>query len=97
MKYLMLVALILVSVNSAAECRVHWVDHDYNASTLAIQKQVCDSTLDIPGINLPGVRPIQEPQIKPIESLDIPPIGTTRCRTESVYDDGEWVDIRLCD
>ena len=96
MKYLIL-ALALVSINASAACRNIWVDHDYNTSTPAIQKTVCDSALDLPSTNLPGIRPIQRPQIKPIDSLGLPPLGTTRCRNESVYEGGQWITKRLCD
>ena len=96
MKYF-IIALALVSINAQADCRKVWVDHDYNASTPPVVKQVCDSSLDIDGINLPGIQPIQRLQIKPIESLGIPPLGTTRCRNESVYEGGQWITKRLCD
>ena len=96
MKKILLLALLLLPVSSQAACKYLWVDHDYNTSTPAIQKQVCDSTIDIPAIRMPSVRPIQSPQIKPIPSIGIPPIGTTRCRDESVYENGRWVTKRIC-
>ena len=87
---------LLLSFNVSAACRWVWVDHDYNTATPAIQKQVCDSTLDIPAIKQPSIRPIQEPRIKPIESPYIPPIGTKQCRTQSVMENGRWVNKRIC-
>ena len=96
MKKLIFTALTLFAVNAQAACRWVWVDHDYNTMTPAIQKQVCNSTLDLPAIKSPSIRPIQQPQIRPLPSVGLPPLGTTRCRTESVYEYGRWVNKRIC-
>lgn len=93
---LITLTLLLAIPSSYAACRNVWVDHDHNPATPPIQKQVCDSTLDLPAINLPGVQPIQRPQIKPIEPIGLPPLGTTQCRTQSVFENGRWVNQRLC-
>ena len=89
---------LMLSSYSFAACKWVWVDHDYDFTTPAIQKQVCDSTLDIPAIKTPSIQPIQTPQIKPIETPSIPPLGTTNCRTQSVYDyaSGKWVNKKIC-
>ena len=86
-----------LSTAANAACQWVWVDHDYNSSTPAIQKQVCDSSLDVDAIKPPSIRPIQSPQVRPIESPGIPPIGATRCSNQSVYENGRWVTKRLCD
>ena len=92
------IALIAFSVAASAACRVQWVDHDFNVMTPPIQKQVCDNTLDLPAINLPGVRPIQRPAIKPIEPIGLPPLGTQYCSTQQVYNNNtmRWETKRLC-
>lgn len=90
------ISLLLVSLNGVAECKNVWVDHDYNSSTPPVQKQVCDSTLDLPAMNLLGVQPIQSPALKPLEPIGLPPLGTTQCTTQRVYEYGQWVDKRLC-
>jgi hypothetical protein len=95
-KYLFIGLGIFLSVNSYGACQIKWVDHDYNVSTPPIQQQICNSTLDLPAINNPGIQPIQQPRIKPIESLSLPPLGTTRCSTQQVYENGRWVTKRLC-
>ena len=95
-KIILAVGLSFISTSASAGCRWVWVDDDYNASTPAVQKQICDSTIDIPAIQSPSIQPIQRPQIRPIESLGVPPIGTTSCRNESVYEDGEWVTKKVC-
>jgi len=84
------------SIGTSAACKYVWVDHDYNVATPAIQKQVCDSTIDIPAIKPPSIRPIQRPQIAPIQTPRVPPIGTTQCRTQSVYENGRWVNKQIC-
>ena len=87
-------AVFVMEANAA--CKVQWVDHDFNMSTPAIQKQICDSSLDLPAINLPGVRPIQAPQIRPIPSIGLAPLGTSSCTNQSVFENGRWVTRRLC-
>lgn len=95
-KLLSILSLFFISTSSFGACKWVWVDHDYNLTTAPIQKQVCDSTLDIGTPKPPSVAPIQSPQIKPIESPTIPPIGTTQCRTQSVYENGRWVNKKIC-
>ena len=90
-----LIAILLTS-SAAAECRWAWVDHDYNVGTPAVYKQICSSTLDVPAVRSPSVRPIQSPQVKPLRSLRLPPLGTRRCETRSVFERGRWVDRDLC-
>jgi len=96
MRLLILTAFMVVSSCASAGCKTVWVDDDYNSMTPAVEKQICDSTLDLPAFNNPGVRPIQSPSIKPIESLSLPPLGTSRCRTERVYENYRWVDKKIC-
>ena len=98
MKQLISITLLLfASTSSYAACKWVWVDHDYNVATAPIQKQVCESSLDIATPKTPSIAPIQSPQIKPIETPSIPPIGTTQCRTQSVFENGRWVNKKICD
>lgn len=96
----LLAVLVLISLSSGASaaCRYVWVDSDHNVATPAVQKQICDSNIDLPAIRTPSIRPIQRPQIKPIQPIGIPPIGTTRCRMESVYNQNtrRWENKRVC-
>tara|TARA_B100001093_G_scaffold433587_1_gene430627 strand:- start:1219 stop:1524 length:306 start_codon:yes stop_codon:yes gene_type:complete len=96
--FLSSIALIaaLFSINAYSKCRIQWVDHDYNSMTPAIQKQICDSTLDLPAINNPGIRPIQNNRLKPLEPLSLPPLGTSQCSTQQVYENGRWVSKQIC-
>lgn len=87
---------LVASTVGIAACKNVWVDHDYNISTPPVQTQVCDSTLDLPAINLPGVQPIQSPGLRPLEPVGLTPLGTTQCTTQRVYEYGQWVEKRLC-
>jgi len=64
--------------------------------TPAVKKQVCDSSLDLPAIQLPTLRPVQTPQLRPIESPRLSPIGTSQGRTQSVFENGRWVNKQTC-
>ena len=91
-----LVLLLLVQSLSYSACKWVWVDDDYDMTTPAVRKQVCDSTMDLPALKDPSLRPLQKPQIKPMESLSLPPLGTSSCRTQSVFENGRWVNKRIC-
>ena len=58
----------------------------------------CDSTLDLPPLCPSRVCQIETPSIEPLPSLDLPPIGTTYCQQEQVYDDyeGRYVWRNVC-
>jgi len=93
---LALLALLFLPLTAQAACKYVWIDHDFDTSTPAIQKQVCDNTFDVPAIPNPSITPLQQPQIQPIPSIGIPPIGTSNCEDVSVYEDGRWITRRLC-
>ena len=95
-RLLITMAFLLLPMWASAACKYLWVDHDYNTSTPPIRKQVCDSVIDIPAIPSPTIQPIQQPQIRPLPPLGIPPIGTTQCRNESIYENGQWVTKQVC-
>jgi len=96
MRVVLALTMMLAAAQAVGACRWEWVDHDYNAATPAIQKQVCDSTYDTPAVRTPSVRPIQQPQVRPIQQPSVPPVGTTQCRNESVYENGRWVTKQIC-
>jgi len=96
MKKLFFAVVLIATSQANAACRIVYVDHDFNALTPVVKKQVCESQLDLPAINNPGLRPIQTPALKPLEPLTLPPLGTTRCRTQRVWDGYRWVNQRLC-
>ena len=97
-KLLAVLLLTALSSSASAACKWVWVDHDYNSSTPAIQKEICDSILNVPTIRPPSIAPIQAPRIKPINPIGINPIGTKRCQVESVYNTRtrKWENVRVC-
>jgi hypothetical protein len=96
MKILLAITIMLISQSSLAACKWAWVDHDSKISTPAIQKEICDSSIRIPTVRPPSVRPIQSPSVRPIQIPRVPPVGTTRCRIERVYTNGKWINQQVC-
>lgn len=48
-------------------------------------QQLCDTAYDIPAFCAAQICPIAEPPIRPIMPPTIPPIGTTSCGPEQVF------------
>ena len=57
---------------------------------------LCSSTLDIAPPCI-GICPIVNPSIKPLPSLNMPPVGTSKCDWKQVYNEAtrryEWVEV----
>ena len=70
----------------------------YCACMNGVNQPFCESTLDLPPLCPPRICPIETPSIEPLPSLDLPPIGTTYCEEEQVYDDyeGRYVWREVC-
>ncbi len=85
MKSLIIISSILASVTLAeATCTNSEVcDDDGNCG----YQDVCDSTLDLPSTNVP-MPSLPNIDIKPLPSLQIPPLGTSGCKYMSV--NGRW-------
>lgn len=96
MKKLLLAVAVLVSAQASAACRWQWVDHDYDASTPAVNRQICDSSTDVNSVRTPSARPIQQPTVRPIETPSVPPVGASQCRKQNVFEGGRWVNKRVC-
>ena len=54
-------------------------------------QDICDSTLDLPSVELPPLRPLPTTEIKPLSSLSLPPLGTSKC--EYVQVNGQWKNV----
>lgn len=93
---LILALLVAWTARADAQCKVYWVDHDYNTFTPAIKVQICDRTTDVRAIPQPSVRPIQIPKVRPVRKPRVSPIGTSSCRKQHVYENGDWVTRTLC-
>ena len=88
MKYIVILFL-LFSSTAYAVCSKSWVCDDYGNNCQVID--VCDSPLDLPGTNIPPLRPLPTLEVKPLPSMSIPPIGTNRCEYMQV--NGRWQNI----
>jgi hypothetical protein len=84
MKTVLFVAVAVLALTGTANsaCRQVW-----DCSRGPCQnRQVCDSTLDIPAISTPTVPPVVAPSIAPIQSPTLPPVGTSSCRQAYLCD-----------
>lgn len=59
---------------------------------------LCTSSLDLAPICAPRVCPLTPPSIAPLDSLRLPPLGTTSCRQEQVLNPytGRYEWKRVC-
>lgn len=85
------VAILALGISSIAEakCRKSQVcdDHGMNCRV----QDVCDSTLDLPSVELAPLRPLSSTQLKPLPSVDLPPLGASKCQYMQV--NGRWQNI----
>lgn len=85
-----LIALAMLASTSAhAQCVCRCVN--------GTVKPLCRSVLDMPAICAPQICPMVPPSIQPIQTIRVPPIGTTSCRLMQVYQPHvnryEWVQV----
>ena len=59
-------------------------------------QQLCQNSYDIPAICSPRICPIVPPTIEPIQRPRIPPIGTTDCRMQQVWNGWRYVRKEVC-
>lgn len=89
-QFFSLAALALVLPSTAhAACHKSQVCDDYGRHCHI--QDVCNSTLDLPSVELAPLQPLPSTQIKPLPSTDLPPLGTSRC--EYVQVNGQWQNI----
>lgn len=82
--------LILVFASIAdARCRKSQVCDNYGSNCRVVD--ICDSTLDLPSVEIPPLRPLPSTDLKPLPSLELPPLGTTRCQYMQV--NGRWQNV----
>jgi hypothetical protein len=59
---------------------------------------ICQSPIDLKPLCSPTLCPLVPPSLKPIESVGLPPLGTSQCHNQQVWNPTtrqyEWV--RLC-
>ena len=77
MRLLLLPVLLAVVGNAYAKCERVSICDDYGMNCRT--QQLCDNSYDVPGVNV--VSPyVNRPQVKPIQTPRVPPIGTSRCQ-----------------
>jgi hypothetical protein len=89
MKTLLFLAAALLATPASAACYKSYVCNDYGRG--CGYRDVCTSTLDLPSTNLPPLPRIAPLQLKPLPSMTLPPLGTTRCQQMLV--NGTWQNI----
>ena len=72
-----------------AQCRKAQVCDDYGMNCRV--QQICDSTLDLPSIDVDPLTPLPSTDLKPLPSVDLPPLGTTKCKYKQV--NGIWQNV----
>lgn len=94
MRTLMLVLIIwcafaFMPKSTLAKCTKSYVCDDWGRH--CHYEDICDSTLDLPSTNLPPLPPIKDPGLKPLPSIELPPLGTSRCEQKVV--NGHWQEV----
>jgi hypothetical protein len=84
-----LVAAFGLANVAGATCRKVQVCDDYGSNCHA--QDVCDSSLDLPSIDLAPLPPLPSTTLKPLPSMELPPLGTSHCEYKQV--NGEWENI----
>lgn len=72
-----------------AMCQKSWVCDDYGMSCRIMD--VCDSSIDLPSVGIPPLRPLPSMELKPLPSVGLPPLGTSQCQYRQV--NGQWQNI----
>jgi len=85
---LLALVLVIFSQLANADCSCECINGRVQA--------VCSSTLDLKPICSPRICPILTPGIRPLPSLRVPPIGTTSCRKEQVWNGYRYVWREYC-
>ena len=78
-----------LSTLAEAKCRKANVCDDYGKNCQV--KQICDSKIDIPSIEVAPIKPLPSTKLKPLPSTKVPPIGTTKCQYKQV--NGVWKNV----
>jgi len=79
----------IFTASALAQCQQAQVCDDRGQNCQV--RQICGSSLDLPGINLPPLQPLPSMELKPLPSMQLPPLGTTRCEYKQV--NGRWQNI----
>lgn len=77
------------STNAEAKCRRAQVCDDNGMNCRA--QDICDSTLDLPSVEIDPLKPLPSTELKPLPSISLPPLGTSKCEYKQV--NGQWQNV----
>jgi hypothetical protein len=88
---LFIAVIVTLGASSIAEakCRKAQVCDDYGMNCRI--QDICDSTLDLPSVELAPLTPLPSTQLKPLPSVALPPLGTSKCEYMQV--NGKWRNV----
>lgn len=72
-----------------ARCRKSQVCDDLGMNCQV--QDICDSSIDLPSVELAPLTPLPSTQIKPLPSVGLPPLGTSNCEYKQV--NGQWQNV----
>ena len=87
--FVFLITTISVITVAEARCRKVQVCNDFGMNCKV--KQLCESSLDLPSIELAPLQPLPSTRLKPLPSVSLPPLGTSKCEHKQV--NGFWQNI----
>lgn len=79
MRLIILAVLLFTMPIAFADCVCRCVNGEVQA--------ICSSAIDLEPICPPRICSIVPPSVRPIQAPRVPPIGTTNCRKEQVYNE----------
>ena len=85
----MLLVISLCSTTAEARCVKSYVCDDWGSN--CHYQDICDSSIDLPSINLPPLPSVRNPGLKPLASVQLPPLGTSECEQKVV--NGYWKNV----
>lgn len=90
MNLLFVLALLATAPRfSEAVCKKSQVCDDYGMNCQV--QDVCDSSLDLPSVELVPLTSLPSTELKPLPSVSLPPLGTTQCQYMQV--NGQWQNV----
>src|SRR3989338_4037580 len=84
-----LVTSTILSNIAQAGCKRSYVCDDWGNNCR--YQDICDSSFDLPSTNLAPLPPIHNPGLKPLPSISLPPLGTSKCEYKVV--NGYWQNV----
>ncbi len=87
--FVVVAASLVVATVAEARCRKAQVCDDYGMNCKV--QQVCDSKLDLQSVEVDPLRPLPSTRVKPLPSVGLPPLGTTKCEYKQV--NGFWQNV----